>query len=189
MLSCFSVQLFAVSNPLDCQAPLSMKFSTQEYWSGLPCLPPGDLPDPEIKPVSSVFCCIPGRFFTAEEKGKWKPLSRVQLFGTPYSPWKSPGQNNGVGSLFLLQGIFPTQGSNPGLLHCRWILYQLSHKGIPLLLSHQESLMNRHIWYLSLSINRWIDANVYMCIWNLFFWLKATQWNDMLLLNSTHQHF
>ena len=70
MLSCFSVQLFAVSNPLDYQAPLSMKFSTQEYWSGLPCLPPGDLPDPEIKPVSSVFCCIPGRFFTAEEKGK-----------------------------------------------------------------------------------------------------------------------
>ena len=45
-----------------------------------------------------------------------------------YSPWNSPGQNTGVGSLSLLQGIFPTQGSNPGLLHCRWILYQLSHK-------------------------------------------------------------
>ena len=48
-----------------------------------------------------------------------------------YSPWNSPGQNTGVGSLSLLQGIFPTQGSNPGLLHCRWILYQLSHKGSP----------------------------------------------------------
>ena len=36
----------------------------------------------------------------------------------PYSPWNSPGQNTGVGSLSLLQGIFPTQGSNPGLLHC-----------------------------------------------------------------------
>ena len=35
-----------------------------------------------------------------------------------YSPWNSPDQNNGVGSLFLLRGIFPTQGSNPGLLHC-----------------------------------------------------------------------
>ena len=45
-----------------------------------------------------------------------------------YSPWNSPGQNNGVGSHFLLQGIFPTQGSNPGLWHCRQILYQLSHK-------------------------------------------------------------
>ena len=43
-----------------------------------------------------------------------------------YSPWNSPGQNTGVGSLSLLQGIFPTQGSNPGLPHCRQILYQLS---------------------------------------------------------------
>ena len=47
------------------------------------------------------------------------------------SPWNSPGQNTGVDSLFLLQGIFPTQGSNPGLLHCTWILYQVSHKGSP----------------------------------------------------------
>ena len=46
-----------------------------------------------------------------------------------HSPWNSPGQNTGVGSLSLPQGIFPTQGSNPGLLHCRQILYQLSHKG------------------------------------------------------------
>ena len=46
-----------------------------------------------------------------------------------YSPWTSPGQNTGVGSLSLLQEIFPTQGSNPGLPDCRWILYQLSHWG------------------------------------------------------------
>ena len=45
------------------------------------------------------------------------------------SPWNSPGQNTGMSSLSLLQGIFPTQGSNPGPLLCRWILYQLSHKG------------------------------------------------------------
>ena len=51
-----------------------------------------------------------------------------------YRPWISPGQNIGVGSLSLLQGIFPTQGSNPGLLHCWWILYQLSHKGSPRIL-------------------------------------------------------
>ena len=43
-----------------------------------------------------------------------------------YSPWNSPGQNTGVGSLSLLQGIFPTQGSNPGLLD-----YQLNHQGSP----------------------------------------------------------
>ena len=51
-----------------------------------------------------------------------------------YSPWNSPGQNTGVGSCSLLQGIFPTQISNPGLPHCRWILYQLSHKGSPRIL-------------------------------------------------------
>ena len=43
-------------------------------------------------------------------------------------------KNTGVGSLSLLQGIVPTQGSNPGPLHCRWILYQLSHKGSPRIL-------------------------------------------------------
>ena len=48
-----------------------------------------------------------------------------------YSPCNSPGQNTGVGSLSLLQVIFPTQGLNPGLPHCSWILYQLSHKGSP----------------------------------------------------------
>ena len=48
-----------------------------------------------------------------------------------YSPWNSPGQNIRVGSCSLLQGMFPTQGSNPGLPHCRWILYQLSHQGSP----------------------------------------------------------
>ena len=45
-----------------------------------------------------------------------------------YSPWNSPGQNTAVGSLFLLQGIIPTQGLNWGLLHCRQILYQLSYQ-------------------------------------------------------------
>ena len=51
-----------------------------------------------------------------------------------YSPWNSPGQNTTVGSLSLLQGIFPTQGSSPGLPHCRQILYQLNHQGSPRIL-------------------------------------------------------
>ena len=51
-----------------------------------------------------------------------------------YSPWNSPGQNTGMGRLSLLQGIFLTQGSNPGLLHGRQILYQLNHKGSPRIL-------------------------------------------------------
>ena len=46
-----------------------------------------------------------------------------------YCPWNSPGQNTGVGGCSLLQGIFPTQGSNLGLSHCRQILYQLSYQG------------------------------------------------------------
>ena len=69
-------------------------------------------------------------------EGKWKSLSRVRLFVTPWTthPWNSPCQNTGVGSLPLLQGIFPTQVSNPGLPHCRRILYLLSHKGSPRIL-------------------------------------------------------
>ena len=59
-------------------------------------------------------------------------LSQVQLFATPWTTlWNSPGFNTGVGNLSLFQEIFPTQGLNPGLPHCRWILYQLSHQGSP----------------------------------------------------------
>ena len=57
ILSCFSrVQLFATPWTVAHQAPLSTGFSRQEYWSGLPCPPPGDLPNPRIKPVSHVSC-------------------------------------------------------------------------------------------------------------------------------------
>ena len=65
-------------------------------------------------------------------------LSPVQLSVTPWTvatrphgPWDLPGKNTGLGCHFLLQGIFPTQGSNLGLLHCRWILYCLSPQGSP----------------------------------------------------------
>ena len=64
---------------------------------------------------------------------KWKSVSHVWLFVIPYSLWNSPGQNTGVDSLSLLLGIFSTQGSNPGLPHCRGILYQLSHKILEIL--------------------------------------------------------
>ena len=71
--------------------------------------------------------------FIRNHQVKWKSLSRVQLCDSMdyTSPRNSPGQNTGVGSRFLLQGIFPTQGLNPGLLHYRRILYHLSHKGSP----------------------------------------------------------
>ena len=51
-----------------------------------------------------------------------------------YSSWNSPGQNTGVGRLSLFQGIFPTQGSNPGHPHCWRILHQRSHEGSPRIL-------------------------------------------------------
>ena len=64
-----------------------------------------------------------------------------------YSLQNSPGQNTGVGSLSLLQGIFPTQRWNPGLLHCRQILYQLRYQG-----SKKENSCNHsilHGWALN----------------------------------------
>ena len=54
-----------------------------------------------------------------------------------YSPWNFPGQNTGVGSLSLLQGIFPTEGSNPGLPQHRWFLYQLGYQGSPICSWHR----------------------------------------------------
>ena len=83
--------------------------------------------------LGTCFCIPESLFFSPV---KWKLLSRVWLFVTP---WTSPGQNTGVGSFSLCQGILPTQGSNPGLPHCRWILYQLSHKGIRLLFLNRVS--------------------------------------------------
>ena len=78
-------------------------FSRHEYWSGLPCTSPGNLPNPEIEPRSPT-------------------LQADSLLSEP--PEKP--KNAGVGSLSLLQGIFPIQESNWGLLHWRWIIYQLS---------------------------------------------------------------
>ena len=133
----------------DCSppAPLSMEFSRQEYWSGLPFPSPGlfptqgsnpglplcrrilhhlshqrsprilewvafpspvDLPNPEINPRSPT----------------------LQVDSLPAKPQGKP-KNTGVGSLSLLQGIFSTQKSNWGLLHCRWIIYQLSYHRSP----------------------------------------------------------
>ena len=66
--------------------------------------------------------------FGSESESRSVVSDSLRPYGL-FSPWNSPGQNTGLGSLSLLQGIFPTQRSNPGLPHCRQILYQLSHKG------------------------------------------------------------
>ena len=131
-----------------CQAPLSMGFSRQEYQSGLPCSPPRDLPNPGMEPTSLMSPALAGRFFTTT--ATWEALKqslahyKVSMWSERcsvmsdslrphelYSSWNSSGQNTGVGSLSHLQGLLPIQGSNPGLLHCRQILYCLSHQGGP----------------------------------------------------------
>ena len=60
------VQLFVTPWTVACQAPLSMEFSRQEYWSGLPFLSPGELPNPGIDPTSPIAPTLAGRFFTTE---------------------------------------------------------------------------------------------------------------------------
>ena len=110
------------------------RFSRQEYWSGLPWPPLGDLSNPGMEPESLKSPALAGRFFTTNATWQSESCSVVSDSLWPhwlYSPWNSPGQNTGVGSFSLLQGIFPTQGSNTGLPHCRWILYQVSHQRSP----------------------------------------------------------
>ena len=77
--------------------------------------------------------CIIWWYLTYESESHSVVPNSLPLHGL-YRSWNSSGQNTGVDSLSLLQGIFPTQGSNPGLPQCRWILYQLSHKGRPRIL-------------------------------------------------------
>ena len=81
----------------------------------------------------------------------WRPhgLEPARLL----CPWDSPGQSTGVGSFSFLQGIFLTQGSNPGLLHCRLVLYHLSHQGSP---EQKCPLINEWIskvWYIVIGID------------------------------------
>ena len=85
-----------------------MEFSTPEYWSWYPFPSPGDLPSPGIESRSLA----------------------LQVDSLPAEPQGRP-KNTGVGSLSHLQQIFPTQELNWVLLHCRWILYQLSYQGNP----------------------------------------------------------
>ena len=82
-------------------------FSRQVYWSGFPCPPAGDLPNPGAEPKSPA----------------------VKADSSPSEPWGKP-KNTGAGSLFLIPRIFLTQELNQGLLQCRRILYQLSYQDV-----------------------------------------------------------
>ena len=101
-----------------------------------------------------------------------------------YTPWNSPVQNTGVGSLSLLQEIFPTQELNSGLLHCRQIIYQLSLKGSPRILewvAHPFSSISSWLrnwtrvsciagkfftsWAIRESLSGQHVIRIYPCIW------------------------
>ena len=88
VLSHFScVQLFVTLWTIARQAPWSMGFSRQEYWSGLPCLPPGDLPNPRIKPASLAPPALADGFFTTVSPGKTSRCSRAaQVFFLSLTP-------------------------------------------------------------------------------------------------------
>ena len=96
------------------------------------------------KLISLRFNCIIFPNWTSTfhlcEKWKWKWRRRAWLF---VNPWNSSGQYTGVGSLFLLLVIFPTQGSNARLPHCRRILNQLSHRGSLRILEWVACLFSR----------------------------------------------
>ena len=126
---------------------LSVRF---DYWE----VRAGERRWKEIKGISILFPPSPSRCDLSSSytyKVKWKSLSYVHYLPPHglYSPWNSPGQNTGVGSFSLFQGIFPTQGSNPGLPHRRQILYQLSHKGSPLYLRPQLLSGGADIFWVS----------------------------------------
>ena len=142
------VQLFATPLTVDHQAPLSTWFPKQEYWSGLPFLSPGNLLDPGIKstspaltdssplappgkPTVTIFAVLSHSLVSDSLRSHGLQPTRLLC------PWDSPGKNTGVGCHALLQGIFPTQGSNPGIPHCGRILYYLNHQGSPLFTADQ----------------------------------------------------
>ena len=93
---------------------------------------PGQESNPHPPALSKILTTeLPGKSFEIESHSVMSHSLRPHGL---YCPWNFPGQNTGVGSLSLLQGIFPTQGSNLGLPHCRPILYQLNHKRSPRIL-------------------------------------------------------
>ena len=117
--------------------PLSIEFFRQEYWIGLSFPSPGDLPHSGTKPMSPAL-----QTDSSPSETPRKPKMKVLVAQScptlcdpvdcslldSSAPWNSPGKNTGVGSHYLLQGVFLTQGWNLSLLHCKWTLNCLSHQ-------------------------------------------------------------
>ena len=115
------------------------------------------------KTVSLVYLITPSKWSESHSVVS-KALQPCGL----HSPWNSPGQNTGVGSCSLLQGIFPTHGSKPGLLYCRQILYQQSHQGSP-------RILERVAYPFSSGSSQWRNQTGVSCIAGRFFTSWATR--------------
>ena len=138
------VELLETPWTVACQAPLFIKFSRQEYWSGLTFPTQGNLPDPGMESTFPTSLALAGNSLPLSHLGSLEVHERKRvscsvmsnslwLHGLQptrlFQPCNFPGKNTSVGCHFLLQGIFLTQGLNLGLLHCSHIFYSLSHQG------------------------------------------------------------
>ena len=105
-----SVRLFATTRTIACLAPLFMGFSRQKYWSGLPCSPPGDLPDPEIKHESLASPEWAGPFFFKKKKKKknhWATWATLVVLNCPLTSFETILLN----CIVTANPVRPTEGS------------------------------------------------------------------------------
>ena len=149
-LSC--VRLFVAPWTVAGQAPLCMEFSRQKASPAFAGATSTTWEAPKTPMVTSLIskvnlCFIVTKIISSQRKlcskllvvSSSKSHSAMSSSFRPHGlqparllcPWNSPGRNTGVGNLSLLQGLFPAQGWNSGLSHCRQILFHLSHQGIP----------------------------------------------------------
>ena len=125
-------------------------------------------------------------------------------------PWNSPGRNTAVCNLSFLQGIFPTQGSNPGILHCRQILYHLSHQGRPRIMEWEACPFSKRAswprnwtrvsWQVDSLLAEYLYLHIYLLFYvftwhNIFYvfiifdFLFLSFYHSWLFIFYTHLHY
>ena len=211
---CFSRYVISDSvnlRTVSLQAPLSMGFLRQEYWSGLPFPSPGDLPDPGIEPRSPPLQAdflwtepqgTPFHRLEAKKRGKTYllnfnhqkqscvlSLSRVRLFMALWTIAHQPPLSMGIFQARievcchdLLQRLFPTQGSNLGLLHCGRILLPLSHYGSPKVKLIVLKCLN--ISKYSLSFGRFNSHSELISALGAIYLITHTLWHFCLIFHT-----
>ena len=178
MLSCFShVQLFATLWTIAHQAPLSMGFSRQEYWSGLPCPPPGDHPDPGIQ--SHLFCLLHWQAGSLPLVSPRNPSLMDLSQNILLFVWLILGLYFGLAFCFLPQGPFVVQALS--LVHskkkkCETFFGKTKTKHGIIIITHKEKLQSLKslchfylwilgVWLLSSLWSVWV-CHLWFCIWN-----------------------